>query len=245
MSASPTPRRPAAVLWDLDGTVIDSEPIWLEVELAMLGRYGIELTEELRAQLVGSGLRAAAERFRALGVPLSVDEIIAEWAAGVAAGMSRSAPLWRPGAVELLQSLAEAGIPSALVTMSVRAIADAVVALLPSGLFSAVVAGDEVEFEKPHPDPYLRGAALLGVDIVDCIAIEDSPTGLRAAAASGAVAIGVPNLVDLDGVAAHAHWTTLAGVDATALARSFAELRGVPPTPGAGTGALVPTGEQR
>lgn len=220
---------PAAVLWDMDGTLIDSEPLWLDVELGMLGRYGIELTEEVRDGLIGSGLRAAAELFQGLGVPLTVDEIIGEWASGVCAGLANSSPAWRPGALELLASLREQGVPSALVTMSVRSIADAVVALLPEGTFSAIVAGDEVTHEKPHPEPYLLGAAALGVSIGDCLAFEDSVPGVTSARASGAVAIGVPNLLSLDGSPAHEVWPTLAGVDTQSLAARFSAVRNLYP----------------
>lgn len=216
---------PEAVLWDMDGTLIDSEPLWLAAEVAMLSRYGIELTLETRDQIVGSGLLAAASLFQGLGVPMSADAIIAEWAESVIAGLRVGEPAWRPGALELLSSLRDAGIPSALVTMAFRSIADAVVEMLPEHTFVAIVAGDEVAHEKPHPDPYLRGAAALGVDINRCVAIEDSPTGLRAAHASGAIAIGVPNLVDLGAAPKHELWPSLAGVDAARLAERFRSLR--------------------
>ncbi|MBO1806268.1 HAD-IA family hydrolase [Leucobacter ruminantium] len=218
----PTERTPAAVLWDMDGTLIDSEPLWLEAEVAMLARYGIEMTTELRDRIVGSGLRTSAQLFRDLGVRLTVDEIIDEWATSVIAGLLATRPDWRPGAVELLQSLRDAGVPCVLVTMSVRGIADTVVRLLPEGMFSGVIAGDEVAHEKPHPDPYLRGAALAGVPIEACLAIEDSVTGLNSAFASGAVTVGVPNLLDLSDAPKHELWPTLAGVDAAQIAEAFA-----------------------
>ena len=222
MSVILSERTPAAVLWDMDGTLIDSEPLWLDAELAMLRRYGIELTDEVRDGLVGSGLRAAAAVFQRLGVPLSADEIIAEWTAAVIAGLRATGPVWRPGAVELLRSLGAAGIPSALVTMAVREIADAVLALLPADArFVGSIAGDEVSREKPHPEPYHLGAALLGVPIEECLALEDSGSGLRAAHASGAVSIGIPNLVDLAGVPAHELWSSLAGMDADRLSERF------------------------
>lgn len=229
MSETSSFSHPAAVLWDMDGTLIDSELVWLEVESAMLSRYGIELTQQLQDQLVGSGLRAAAGVFQDLGVPMTVTEIIAEWQDGVIAGLLANEPVWRPGAIELLASLQTAGIPSALVTMSLRPIADAVVAMLPVGSFAAIIGGDEVAREKPDPDPYLRGAALLGVPIERCLVIEDSPTGLRSAYASGAVSIGVPNHVDLDQAPKHELWPTLAGIDADALAARFIQLRGSAP----------------
>lgn len=216
----------SAVLWDLDGTIIDSEPLWLAAEQAMLDRFGIPLTAETRDRLVGTGLWEAAEQFRQMGVEMSADDIVAEWVAGVARGFDRLAPAWRPGAPELLHSLRDAGIPCALVTMSVRSLAEQVVRELPTGVFSAIVAGDEVAHAKPHPDPYLRAAAALGVPIEQCLAIEDSPTGLRSASASGAIAIGVPNLVPLDEAPAHALWPSLAGVEAGRVRAAFASLRG-------------------
>ena len=158
----------AAVLWDMDGTLIDSEPLWIEVELAMLRRYGLEMSAETHERMIGSGLWEAAEHFRELGVPLSADEIVAEWVESVERGIAETEPQWRPGARELLASLLAAGIPCALVTMSTRSLADAVVAMLPQGTFQAIIAGDEVEHEKPHPDPYLRGAAALGIPTSAC-----------------------------------------------------------------------------
>lgn len=217
----------SAVLWDMDGTLVDSEPLWLAAEHAMLGRYGISMDEETRLRLVGSGLTAAAEHFRELGVPMSADEIVAEWVERVGAGLDRGEVAWRPGARELLSSLREAGIPSAVVTMSLRPLAERVVAQLPEGTFAAIVPGDEVAHEKPHPDPYLRGARALGVPIEHCLAIEDSPTGLASAWSAGAVAVGVPNLIDLRGSSAHQLWPTLEGLDAATVAERFAGLRSI------------------
>lgn len=160
-----------------------------------------------------------------LGVPLEVDEIIAEWTRGVIAGLASTEPDWRPGALQLLADLKAQGIPSALVTMSVRPIADAVVELLPEGTFVEIIAGDEVTHEKPHPEPYLLGAAALGIDIGSCIAFEDSPTGVASARASGAVTIGIPNILSLDGSPAHEVWPTLAGHDTDSIAASFSAIR--------------------
>lgn len=216
----------AGVLWDMDGTLIDSEPLWVEAEHAMLARSGIELTPETKDRLVGIGLWDAAEHFRELGVELSADDIVAEWVAHVSLRLGETVPRWRPGAPELLLSLRDAGIPCAMVTMSVRSLAEQVVSMLPEGLFAAIVAGDEVDHAKPHPDPYLRGAAAIGAPIERCLAFEDSPTGMRSAHASGAVTIGVPNLVPLGGAPSHALWPSLAGRDAAGLRAEFGALRG-------------------
>lgn len=209
----------------MDGTLIDSEPLWIKAELAMLERFGLTMSAETHRRMIGSGLWEAAEHFRDLGVPLTADEIVAEWVAGVERGIAETEPEWRPGARELLESFRVSGIPCALVTMSVRSLAESVVAMLPQGTFQAIIAGDEVEYEKPHPDPYLRGAAALGVPIESCLAFEDSPTGLTSAFASGAVAVGIPNMVPLEAAPAHALMPTLAGLDSAELIAGFARLR--------------------
>lgn len=215
----------SAVLWDMDGTLVDSEPLWLEAELAMLERYGLTMSDATHDMLIGTGLWDGAELFRALGVPLSADEIVNEWVASVSRDLASKPLQWRPGAVELLGSLREAGIPCALVTMSVRSLADAVVAKLPQNTFQAIVAGDEVTHEKPHPEPFLLGAEALGVDIHRCMAFEDSPTGLRSAHASGAVAVGIPNLLPLEGLPSHAVLESLAELNADAMKSMFSKLR--------------------
>lgn len=214
MTTANTPALPAAALWDMDGTIIDSEPLWIRAELAMLTRYGLDFPDGLEAELVGSGLTAAAERFRELGVPLSVDEIIAEWSEALVVGLATERPRWMPGALELLAEYRELGVPNVLVTMSVRRIADAVVALLPEGTFAGIIAGDEVEHEKPHPDPYLRGAAAAGVAASDCVAFEDSRPGAAAAMAAGAFVIATPGIIPLAPDAAHVVRASLEGVDA-------------------------------
>lgn len=216
----------AAVLWDLDGTLIDSEPLWIEAELAMLDRFGIEMSDATHDRLIGAGLWDAAEHFRELGVRMSADAIVHEWVEHVSDGLSRGEPSWRPGARELLGSLQDAGVPCALVTMSVRLLAEQIAAILPPGSFQAIVAGDElVDRPKPFPDAYLRGAAALDVDIAASLALEDSPTGLTSAHAAGAVAIGIPNLLPLDTAPAHELWATLAGVDAEHVTARFRALR--------------------
>lgn len=216
----------------MDGTLIDTEPMWVAAEQALLAEFGAVLPESAHAELVGSGLWDAAAYLQSIGVALSADEIVARLSAAVGEGIRAAPPAWRPGALELLASLREAGVPCALVTMSIRSLADLVVSLLPAPAFDVIVAGDEVSAEKPHPAPYLRGAELLGVAAADCVAIEDSPTGLRSAIAAGTVAVGVPNLVDLAGVGAHLIRPSLLGLDAAGVASLFTTLRGPAPSKG-------------
>ena len=104
---------------------------------------------------------------------------------------------WRPGALELLLELRQSGIKTALVTMSMRRMALAVVDSIPFDAFDAVVAGDDVTFGKPHPEPYLRAAEILEVEPRHCIAFEDSITGLTSAVAAGTNAVGVTNMLKL------------------------------------------------
>jgi len=124
---------------------------------------------------------------------------------------------WRPGALELLLELKQAGIKTALVTMSMRRMALAVAESIPFPAFDVVIAGDDVRYGKPHPEPYLTAAAKLGVAPIDCIAFEDSVTGLNSAAAAGTHAIGVRNLVELPGGSDRKIIDTLVGLSATNL----------------------------
>lgn len=207
---STTPLQPAAVLWDMDGTLVDTEPYWMAAETQLVEKYGGTWSHEEALSLVGSGLWHSARVLQAKGVELTEDEIIQTLTTQVMRQLDIAVP-WRPGARELLEELHEAGIPAALVTMSIRRMAEHVVAALPSGHLAAIVAGDDVEHSKPHPEPYLKGAAALGVSAADCVAIEDSAPGVASAVASGAVVIGVPFFGEIPDVPGHTIWNTLAG----------------------------------
>jgi HAD superfamily hydrolase (TIGR01509 family) len=121
----------------------------------------------------------------------------------------RHDPPWRPGAVELLYSIREAGIPMALVTMSIEKMARTIADALPFPAFDVVIAGDLVSRPKPHPEPYLTAAAKLGVEPALCVAIEDSAPGLAAAVAAGTSAIGVPHATQLPPSVEYTLWPTL------------------------------------
>ena len=226
-SAAPSVRAPSgrplppAVLWDMDGTVVDTEPHWMAAETALLASHGASWSHQQALALVGSALpdsgRVLSTHLEAeTGVVLSAEEIVdhllQEVIAQLAAGV-----VWRPGAVELLRALGAAGVPCALVTMSYRSLADAVARLLP-GVFQVVVAGDEVERGKPAPDPYLAAAAHLGVDPAACVAIEDSPTGVASAEAAGCRVIACPHMVPIPPAAGRSRVTSLESVDLDVLA---------------------------
>ena len=202
---------PAAVLWDMDGTLVDTEPYWMRAEGELVREFGGSWTDDDALQVVGAGLWEAAAVFQRAGVDLDADTIVARLTARVREQLAEHGVPWQPGARELLKSVRDAGVPTALVTMSVRAMAEDIVAAIPFAAFDLLVTGDEVAEPKPHPEPYLTAAAKLGVDIADCVAIEDSVPGLRSAASAGTIAIGVPHMVPLDPAAAHVIWPTLDG----------------------------------
>lgn len=211
----------AAVLWDMDGTLVDTEPDWIEREHEIVREFGNgNWTDEHAHSLVGFDLRDSARYISHHGeVDLPVDDIVHLLLDGVIERVRRRTP-WRPGARELLAELVGAGIPCALVTMSWKRFTDPIVASLPEGSFTVVVTGDGVTRGKPHPEPYLTAAARLGVATSACIAIEDSPTGVRSAVAAGCVTIGVPNAVSIPDGLGHVPLATLEGV-------SPADLQGI------------------
>lgn len=212
---------PDAVLWDLDGTLVDTEPAWMEAERELAAEFGVEWTAEDGEAMVGSALPNAAAIMQSRGVRLPADELIDALTERVRGILGERVP-WQPGARELLAGLRDAGIPCALVTMSYRAMADEVVADAPAGAFAAVVAGDEVANGKPHPEAYLRGAELLGVDVTRCVAFEDSPTGLAAAEASGATVVGVQHVVPVASRPGRSRLRSLAGFGVDDVRRVYA-----------------------
>jgi HAD superfamily hydrolase (TIGR01509 family) len=189
--------RPAAVLWDMDGTIVDTEPYWIECEYELVAEFGGHWDQEKAHSMVGNDLRVSAAILRDRGgVDLPIDDIVNRLLDGVIERVQRRVP-WRPGARDTLAALRVAGIPCALVTMSWTRFADAVVSALPPGTFAAVITGDEVRRGKPHPEPYLAAADALGVRTKDCVAIEDSPTGIRSAVAAGCRTFAIPNVVEI------------------------------------------------
>lgn len=192
-----SPRFPKAVLWDMDGTLVDTEPYWIATEYEMAEKYGGTWSDEHALNLVGNALLESGVYIRVhMGIDLTPQEIVDELLDGVVERVRESVP-WRPGARELLADLVANDVPCALVTMSWQRFVEPILEQLPPDTFASIVTGDRVEFGKPHPEPYLTAAAELGVEPSECVAIEDSNTGAKSGEAAGCLVLCVPNHVPI------------------------------------------------
>ena len=206
------PRRPAAVLWDMDGTLVDTEPYWIATEFALAEEYGGTWSQEHALHLVGNDLLESGRYIQEhMPLPLEPEEIVERLLDGVVAQVEKAVP-WRPGARELLAGLTGDGVPCALVTMSYERFVTPILAQLPPGSFQVVVTGDQVTRGKPDPEPYLSAARLLGVAPGDCVAIEDSETGCRSAESAGCTVLAVPHHVAVEPGERRVFAETLVGV---------------------------------
>lgn len=215
---SPTPPATlAAALWDFDGTLADTEPLWIAAEYELVGSLGGRWSAEHAEQLVGNALvDSGAYILEVVGRPdLRPDWVVAQLLGRVVSALGTQPIPWRPGALDLLKSFGAAQIPCALVSASYRVLLDAVLGQLPPGTFQASVAGDEVTRGKPHPEPYQSACSQLGVDPRRCVVIEDSPPGANSGNAAGAVVLAVPNLVVIPEASRRVRVGSLTELDAT------------------------------
>ena len=203
---------PSAVLWDMDGTLIDSEPYWMNSEGAFARENNTVWTKQDGLSLVGMSLYDSSKIIKEkVGSSLEPEQIIQKLTDEVTAQLKQKI-LWRPGAKELLLMLRREKIKTALVTMSMHRMAQQVVDAIGFDAFDVIVAGDDVRQGKPHPEAYLKAAELLGVRPEDCVAFEDSNTGLRSAEAAGTKAVGIKNIVEIPAIPGRILWPTLEGV---------------------------------
>ena len=185
------------VLFDLDGLLVDTEPLWLETETEVMARLGAPWTEADQQQLLGGSMaRTVAYLLARAKRPASAETVERWMAEGMLERVAAGRVHVRPGARELLAEVSDAGIAHALVTSSQREFAEAVLAS--TGLrFPVMVTGDDVTAHKPDPQPYLLAARLLGVSPGRCVALEDSPNGVASATAAGCLVIAVPSLLPI------------------------------------------------
>lgn len=211
----------AGVLFDMDGTLLDSEKIWDGALHELAASLGGELSAQARTAMVGSNLRHSVGMLHDdLGIPAAAADAArsADFLNTRTAELFRTELTWRPGAQELLSAVRAAGIPAALVTSTHRALTEIALDTLGRENFAASVCGDEVAEPKPAAESYLRAAQLLGVATRDCVAVEDSPTGVAAAQAAGCAVLAVPSEVPLDGAPGRTVRTSLVGLTVADLA---------------------------
>ena len=185
-----------AVLWDMDGLLVDSEPLWTIAEVELAADLGGTWSQEIKARVLGTRLDVAVPAILSwFDVEPTADRVAATSArltARMVELFARELPLM-PGAAALLAELRANGIPVALVSSSYRHLVDAVLSS-GAGPFDASLAGDEVVHGKPHPEPYLTTAARLGVDPAHCVVLEDSPPGVASGRAAGCAVVAVPSV---------------------------------------------------
>lgn len=239
----------AGVLFDMDGTLLDSEPLWDAALSALAVHLGGELSDRARLAMVGRNARdSMAIFYHDLGITKPDEAADKRFVGERMAELYATDASWQPGAAELVAELRSARVPIALVTSTVRPLVEVVLEhRLGRDTFDAVVCGDEVAVPKPDPESYRAAARRLGVPIGRCVAIEDSPTGVASALAAGAVTIGVPGEVPIVGVDGVHLMPDLLGVDLAYLARLVDPAAGpgplsdgTPPAGGAGGSAVGP-----
>jgi len=209
----------AAVLFDMDGLLVDTEPLWLETETEVMARLGAPWTPEDQQALLGGSMARTVGYLLAKATRPAPPETVERWMTeGVLARVRAGRVTVRPGVRELLAEVARAGLPHALVTSSQRVFAEAV--LDATGItFPLTVCAEDVTAGKPDPEPYLLAAKLLDVDPARCVALEDSPNGVASATAAGCRVLAVPSLVPIPPGPGRVVVASLAGVSLGELRR--------------------------
>jgi HAD superfamily hydrolase (TIGR01509 family) len=201
------------VLFDMDGLLIDSEPLWTIAEKELMQALGSEWTASLKPLFVGRHVDSSAVLF----LEITGSDKSPEWVVDFL--LSRVSELFRkelplmPGVRELLDELGRRGVPMAVVSASHRALVDAALDDLGAERFAVTIAGDEVSAPKPDPEAYLKAAATLGVEPGHCIVIEDSAMGVAAGEAAGCVILAVPSVASMDAAPGRYVVDSLSGID--------------------------------
>jgi HAD superfamily hydrolase (TIGR01509 family) len=223
------PFGPAAVLWDMDGTLVDSEKVWT-VSLADTARWlGGELSADAREAMVGSNMaRSIALMFDDLDLEPDQERMAqaAQYLTDRTGELFAAGLVWRPGALDALRMVRAAGWPTALVTNTLRSLTEKALDSIGREHFTVTVCGDEVPHGKPEPDPYVRAAELLGVAAEACLAVEDSPTGATSAERAGCAVLVVPCDVAVPAGPRRVHRGSLLGLTPDDVRLSYAQAQG-------------------
>ena len=216
----------SAVLWDMDGTLINSEPLWIEQERELMAQLGVTWSDEDAIHCVGGPMKRVDEFLRSkltdeqrhIYQPFDLANQLLE---RMERTLASDVP-FSEGAEVLLKQMKEANIPLALVSASSRPLVDAALTSIGRHFFAVTISDDDVERSKPDPEGYCKAAELLGVEISSSLVIEDSITGMNAAISSGAYVLGIPHVVDLPIGERVIHHKTLEGLTLEKLESMFA-----------------------
>jgi HAD superfamily hydrolase (TIGR01509 family) len=196
-SAVPSGGELQAVLFDMDGLLVDTEPLWFEVESHVMARLGGQWSEADQQELIGGSLQRTVSYLLGRAARAASPADVGRWLVdGMIALLGTRELRVLPGARELLAEVASAGLPYALVTSSEREIMEAVITRMGVS-FCVTVCAEDVRRSKPDPEPYLLAAMRLGADPRLCVALEDSPNGVAAAEAAGCRLVAVPGLAPI------------------------------------------------
>lgn len=199
MTKNPNSTSVAGLLLDMDGTIVNSEPYWIASEREVVQAHGRVWSERDGKQLVGKAIvRASQIMIDQTGMEATAEEVSAQIIATMQSHYRQNGVPWIDGVVPVLKEFANAQIPVCIVSSSPNCLVSTVAENAPAGCISATVAGDEVDNPKPSPDPYLRAAEKLGVDIRKCLVVEDSNSGLQAGIASGTAVVAVQGVAPVE-----------------------------------------------
>lgn len=189
---------PAAVFFDHDGTLVDTEPLWARAKTEIAAEFGLTWSEEDTLACLGRPMVETLIRLQELGIPLSREELLSRLTTDARNLVSRTDVPFLPGVQNVLDELAREGIPAAIVTNATAEIATMTAGRAPEGLVRTVIGNEDVTEPKPDPQPYLMAAHRLGVDPTECVAVEDSPSGVTSAVAAGMKTVVVPGMQTVD-----------------------------------------------
>ena len=188
---------PQAILFDHDGTLVDTEPVWAAAKVALAVEFGGTWTEQDTLDCLGLSMKFTLDRLRERGVDLPDEQINERLVAKVREALAHQQVEFLPGIERFLVQVRDAQIPAAIVTNATTSIAQRTADAAPEGTFSVIIGNDETTHPKPDPQPYLLAAQRLGVEPSRCVAIEDSPSGVRSATAAGMKVIVVPGELEV------------------------------------------------
>ncbi len=188
----------SAVLFDMDGTLVDTEPMWLASENELMSRYGYSWTKEDQAHCLGGPLDRVGQYMFALAGNVETPEFFTDTLISLTESHLRDGARLMEGAQDLMSLCENLALPMALVSASPRVLVNAVLDNLEGHRFAISISSDDVTNVKPDPEGYLAAAKFLGVQIQDCLILEDSATGVAAASASGGVVVAIPHLVPIE-----------------------------------------------